>query len=116
MAGRRHGIKAMIGNSAKNANNNDDVSEMAIVDTFTKLIFGEDDQYDASELAIIQALRDVDANVALDTPSEMGAYLQALGVREMIALVSRVRGSLAAGLALPTGSLGTVTGHPHRLF
>ena len=104
----------MIGNSA---NRSDDVSEMAIVDTFTKLIFGDDNQYDAHQLAIIQALRDVDANVALDSHGEMGAYLRALGVREMIGLVSRVRGALASGISLPTGSTGgTVTSHPHRLF
>ena len=33
------------------------VSEMAIVDTFTKLIFGEEDAYSDRELGIIQAFR-----------------------------------------------------------
>ena len=101
---------------AKGAGNSDEVSEMAIVDTFTKLIFADDDAYDASEMAIIQALRDVDTNVALDSHAEMGAYLRALGVREMIGLVSRVRGALAAGVGLPAGTRGAVTRHPHRLF
>ena len=37
------------------------VSEMAIVDTFTKLIFGEEEGYSALELSIIEAFRAADA-------------------------------------------------------
>ena len=74
------------------------VSEMAIVDTFTKLIFGEEEAYSDLELGIIQAFRAVDNNVALDSYHEMGEYLRALGVQELIQLVSRVRKRLAAGL------------------
>ncbi|MDA8752685.1 hypothetical protein N9M39_00830 [Halieaceae bacterium] len=72
------------------------VSEMAIVDTFTKLIFGEDDYYSSGELLIIQALRVVDHNLSMDGHREMGNYLRALGVGEMIKLVSRVQGQLAS--------------------
>ena len=36
------------------------VTEMAIVDTFTKLIFGQESQYSGSELGIIHALRIID--------------------------------------------------------
>ncbi len=74
------------------------ISEMAIVDTFTKLIFGEDGAYSKDELVIIQAFRAVDINVALDSHQQMGEYLRALGVQEMIQLVSKVREQLAAGM------------------
>ncbi|MEM1111443.1 MAG: hypothetical protein AAGI11_06000 [Pseudomonadota bacterium] len=67
------------------------VSDLSIVDTFTKLIFGESDGYSNQELKIIQALRHVDDNVSLDNHRQMGEYLRALGVREMIALVERVQ-------------------------
>ena len=92
------------------------VSEMLIVDTFTKLIFGEGSQYTDGELAIIQALRQVDANVALDSHRDMGDYLRALGVREMIILVGKVRGFMAADRALPVPSAGLATGHPQRPY
>lgn len=72
------------------------VSEMTIVDTFTKLIFGEDSRYTAKELRIIQALRMVDTNVLFDSHRDMGEYLRALGVQEMIQLVTRVQRQLAS--------------------
>ena len=72
------------------------VSGMAIVDTFTKLIFGEED-YTSRELLIIQAIRTVDANVLLETHRGMGEYLHDLGVGEMIQLVSRTKKQLLDG-------------------
>ena len=66
------------------------VTEMTIVDTFTKLIFAVDDDYSEIELAVIDAFRAVEANVYRDTRAEMGEYLRDLGVREMIQLVARV--------------------------
>ena len=83
---------------AYTASENASVSEMAIVDTFTKLIFGEEDHYSTRELLIIQAFRAVDLNVAVDGHREMGEYLRALGVKEMIQLVSRGREQLVDGL------------------
>lgn len=77
------------------------ISEMAIVDTFTKLIFGEDSGFSPGELTIIQAFRCVDSNVTLDSSRDMGEYLRALGVREMIQLVSQVREQLAGGIPVP---------------
>ena len=74
------------------------VSEMAIVDTFTKLIFGESAQYSSQELLIVQALRLADANVAFDSHSDMGDYLRALGVAEMIHLVADVQQQRASPL------------------
>lgn len=79
---------------AQSDKNDSHESEMAIVDTFTKLIFGEDDEYSNRELMIIQALRMVDTNVVFDSHRDMGSYLQALGVREMVELVSRVQQQL----------------------
>ncbi len=69
-------------------------SEMAIVDTFTKLIFGGEDTYDKRELLIIKVFRAVDPNVVFDSHRDMGEYLKDLGVREMIKLVSRVQSQL----------------------
>lgn len=76
-------------------------SEMAIVDIFTRLIFGEKDQFDDGELLIIEALRLVETGVARDSHLEMGHYLRALGVAEMIQLVGRVQACLAGSLQPP---------------
>jgi len=73
------------------------VSELAIVDTFTKLIFGEEEAFSASEELIIQAFRLVDHSIVLDSRKNMGIYLRALGVAEMIALVAQVQTCLADG-------------------
>jgi hypothetical protein len=72
-------------------NDNGPITEMAIVNTFTKLIFGEVEGYASRELLIIEVFRAVDANVLHDSQKEMGEYLRNLGVREMIQLVSRLR-------------------------
>jgi hypothetical protein len=92
------------------------VSEMAIVDTFTKLIFGQESQYSDRELQIIQALRMIDHNVSLDDHHDMGIYLRALGVREMIGLVSRVYGTMVRGPHLEgRRSVSVTTGLTHGL-
>ena len=90
-------------------------SELAIVDTFTKLIFGEVDTYSNRELGIIQALRTVDVNVALDSRQDIGEYLRALGVQEMIHLVTRVRQQLISGPVDASGvsrSVADSASHP----
>ena len=66
------------------------ITEMAIVNTFTKLIFG-DEGFTDRESGIIEALRSVSPDVLHDTHHGIGEYLRGLGVREMIQLVSRVR-------------------------
>jgi hypothetical protein len=71
--------------------NVDHISEMAIVDTFTRLIFADEGEFSPQEESIIAAFRTVDPNVLQDSYSDMGDYLRALGVREMIHLVSRIR-------------------------
>jgi len=87
-------------------NEADSVSEMAIVDTFTKLIFGEEEGFSAGELQIIRALRAADVNVLLDRHREMGSYLRALGVREMIDLVSQVQAQLLGNLQVLADEAG----------
>ena len=97
-----------------NKNNEGPVTEMAIVNTFTKLIFG-DEANSPRELSIIQAFRSVDANVLRDSHAELGEYLRNLGVREMIQLVSRLRQHMketaessvtANGQAAPSVNIG----------
>jgi hypothetical protein len=66
------------------------VTEMEIVNTFTKLIFG-DEIITLQELEIVEGVRSVDANVLRDSHAELGEYLRNMGVREMIQLVSRLR-------------------------
>jgi len=81
------------------------VSEMAVVDTFTKLIFGEETRYSDTELLIVQALRSAEPNVALDGHRDMGVYLRALGVNEMIKLVSAVQRQMASARSHPSGRI-----------
>jgi hypothetical protein len=88
-------------------------SEMAIVDTFTKLIFGQESQYSEAELQIIEALSRVDANAASGGHGSTGVYLRALGVREMIALVSRVRDAIPQ-ICSVNGTRGKATGMAGR--
>ena len=95
-----------------NDSSGDSVSELAIVDTFTKLIFGEESRYSDAELRIIQALRLTDDNVAHDGHRDMGVYLRALGVDEMIRLVSRVQGQMASGHNRPPRRRGSDGLHP----
>ena len=87
--------------------NNEDspVTEMAIVNTFTKLIFG-DGGYTERESMIIQAFRAVDNCVLRDSHQEMGEYLRNLGVREMIQLVSRVRQYIKENIETLTAKRG----------
>ena len=75
---------------SENKKEHDPVTEMAIVNTFTKLIFG-DEVRSPRELSIIEAFRSVDVSVLRDSHEELGEYLRNLGVREMIQLVSRLR-------------------------
>lgn len=77
--------------------------EMAIVDTFTKLIFEEQGAFSSGEELIIEAFRLVDNSVALDSYRGMGTYLRALGVAEMIQLVSRVQVCLVEGAQAAAG-------------
>ncbi len=77
-------------------------SEMEIVDTFTHLIFGGDDELSDREMSIVQTLCSVDQHAAVCPTREIGSYLRDLGVKEMIGLVGRVRSHFPA--PAPTGS------------
>lgn len=85
---------------AQSSMDSSQMSEMAIVDTFTKLIFGEDSRYSNRELMIIQAFRMVDTNVVFDSHRDMGRYLRALGVGEMIQVVEKVQQQMANDMPL----------------
>jgi hypothetical protein len=82
------------------------VSEMEIVDTFTKLIFGGEAHYTDLESLIIQGLRTADPYLTLDNHTDMGRYLRALGVKEMVKLVSQVRLEMALGHTLRPAPVG----------
>ena len=69
--------------------------ELDIVDTFTRLIFNGGETLSARDMAVVVALCQVDAGAeaasATDFPRDLGSYLRAQGVSEMIALVEQVR-------------------------
>lgn len=88
------------------------LSEMEIVDTFTQLIFGEGEGLTESQCSIVELLRTVEVDVMLDNTREMGVYLRALGVDEMIKLVRLVLA--AADTPLPTPF--PVSQHPPAQF
>ena len=96
--------------SSYNFRREEAVGEMTIVDTFTKLIFGEEGHFDELELQIVQSLRLAEPNVALDDHHDMGVYLRALGVSEMIKLVVRVQARMASGHSHPPGRIGSGAG------
>jgi hypothetical protein len=75
------------------------ITEMMIVDTFTRLIFEQDADLCARDAQIIEAFRVAEHQVRTRDTVGLGDYLRDLGVREMIKLVGRVRDVLA--LALP---------------
>ncbi|MFV0278670.1 MAG: hypothetical protein ACK5HY_16010 [Parahaliea sp.] len=59
---------------------------MQIVDTFTRLIFGDNREYEAVELQVIEALRQAVPDLVTDDLPGLGQYLRALGVSAMIDL------------------------------
>lgn len=74
------------------------ITEMMIVDTFTRLIFEQDIDLSATDAQIIEAFRVAEHRVRTRATTSLGDYLRDLGVREMIALVGRVRDVLALEL------------------
>ena len=77
-----------------------EVSELEIVDICTRLIFGTEDELSLREQMIIAALRLSDDNFGGDNTVEMGKYLRALGVREMIKLVAVAKHHMDVGHVL----------------
>jgi hypothetical protein len=68
--------------------------DMEIVDTFTRLIFAEDQGFGRREHAIVEALRCCEQTLYAGDTAAMGEFLRALGVTEMIALVSKVHAQM----------------------
>ena len=91
-------------------------TELAIVDVFTKLIFGMNQQWSEQELSIVQALRLADHHVLMDSQGDMGIYLRALGVKEMIGLVAVVKAQLEQSATPPVSVsvAGTESRYHHR--
>ena len=76
-------------------NDNAVPSEMQIVDAFSHVIFCGAEELTPEEEGILRTLCVVDENAATASagtfPGDVGSYLKALDVSEMIQLVSRVR-------------------------
>mgnify|MGYP003677266073 CR=1 FL=1 len=85
------------------------VTELAIVDLFTKLNIGADAELSQAELQILGALRAVESGLLLQSPNDVGFYLRALCVSDMIALVNRVQEHSASSYRNPALQ-GSVTG------
>ena len=83
------------------------VSEMEIVDTFTKLIFGGEAYYTDLESQIMQSLRTADSYLILDNHADMARYLRTLDVKEMVKLVSQLRLEMALGHTLRPAPVGS---------
>jgi hypothetical protein len=90
------------------------VTEMAIVNTFTKLIFCEE-AYTARELSIVDAFQAMDVNISGESRIEMGEYLRNLGVREMIQLVSSLQQYLSDCTNNPPRSIPGKPQHSTRI-
>lgn len=90
-------------------------SEMAIVNTFTRLIFGDDTGFSNQELRIVEALAAVQAGAIRPLESsDWAACLQAMSVAEMIELVGAVRARLEQeASAAPLGVSGEFVDRPH---
>jgi hypothetical protein len=92
----------------------DEISEMVIVDTFTRLIFGDDSEFDHRERLILEALGALDGSIVVTEPLAVGDYLRALEVSEMITLVAAVRARLEQAVPVLTGAASaTVAAQSH---
>jgi hypothetical protein len=69
----------------------DSISEMAIVDLFTRLIFDADAVLDESDQLVLAILQHSDASLAAASRVDISEYLRAMDVREMIAVVASVK-------------------------
>ena len=67
------------------------VSEIAIVDMFTQLIFDADTALDDSGKLLIDLLAQVEPSLLDTSRKELSNYLRALSVAEMIAVVGQVK-------------------------
>ena len=65
--------------------------EMSIVDVLTKLIFDAEVELHGTELLVVELLGQVDTSLAASSRRDVGEYLRAMGVDEMIAVVNRIK-------------------------
>ncbi len=72
--------------------------EMAVVDVFTQVIFGIEQEFSAEQEAILSALRLEESAAGADL-YDLAEHLRSLDVPEMVELVGRVRRRLAEGCA-----------------
>ena len=64
------------------------MDEMSIVDVFTKLIFDAQSSLDDSEELVLSLLTHYDETLLKSTRRDISEYLRAMGVDEMIRVVS----------------------------
>jgi len=67
------------------------IDEMSIVDVFTKLIFDADAVLNDVEVQIIDCLQLAEGSLAHSPRRDIGEFLRAMGVDEMIFLVAHVK-------------------------
>lgn len=67
------------------------IDEMAIVDTFTKLIFDAQATLDKTELILVKLLAQIDSSLADASLRDISEHLRSMGVDEMISVVDQVR-------------------------
>ena len=64
------------------------MDEMSIVDIFTKLIFDSQSALDDSEVQVLELLAHYDETLLKASRRDLSEYLRAMGVDEMIKVVS----------------------------
>lgn len=73
------------------ADENGSVSEMAIVDMFTQLIFDAETQLDESGKLLLELLSQVEPTIVDASRQGLSEYLRSLNVTEMIRIVGDVK-------------------------
>ena len=74
--------------------NDQSLTEMAIVDIFTQLIFDAESSLDVTAALVVDALGQVEPYVVGASRRDLSEYLRAMPVDEMIEVVGRVKDSL----------------------
>ena len=76
---------------AKLDNSDGSVSEMAIVDMFTQLIFDAETALDESGLLLLELLSQIEPSLLDASRRDLSEYLRAMNVSEMIEVVSEIK-------------------------
>ena len=67
------------------------IDEMAIVDTFTKLIFDAEAKIDHWESVMVSLLCEYEPTLSKASPREVSEYLRSMAVSEMIIAVGHIK-------------------------